>query len=590
MTPDTRNLIAAASLSMLVLVGWQLYFVEPDLEAQRAEYNAAQMQNEGQNDLPSSSPASSQSGSSQSGGSQSAGASNNVTLGNVGNRPSDDAKRITIETPLIKGSLTTKGARIDDVTLTAYQETLEDGSPDITLLHKISDSAPYFAEFGWIGDNSDVTLPNADTIWTASSDELTPNRDVTLTYDNGEGLLFTRTLSIDEQYMMTITDEVTSALDETLRLLPYGLIRRFGTPQTTGIYILHEGPIGVVDTTLKERSYGDLRDETSEFTSEEAGGWVGFTDKYWLTALIPAQEQMANFSMRALAGNEDRYQTDYLGAPLVLAQGETIRYEAHFFAGAKVLDMIDDYAEELAIPNFDLAIDFGWFYFMTKPFFYAINWLYGVFGNFGVAILAFTVLIRIVLYPLADKSYRSMAKMRALSPKLTKMREQHKDDRQKLNQEMMALYRQEKVNPAAGCLPILLQIPVFFALYKVLYVSLEMRHAPFFGWIHDLSEIDPTSIFNLFGLLPYSTAYIPDFLNIGLWPVAMGLSMFIQQKLNPPPPDPIQAKIFQWMPIAFTFLLAGFPAGLVIYWTWNNTLSILQQWIITRRIEKAMKA
>ena len=252
--------------------------------------------------------------------------------------------------------------------------------------------------------------------------------------------------------------------------------------------------------------------------------------------------------------------------------------------------MIDAYAEELNIPNFDLAIDFGWFYFMTKPFFYAINWLNGLLGNFGVAILAFTVFIRLVLYPLADKSYRSMAKMRALSPRLTKMREQYKDDRQKLNQEMMALYRQEKVNPAAGCLPILLQIPVFFALYKVLYVSIEMRHAPFFGWIKDLSEIDPTSIFNLFGLLPYSTTYIPDFLNIGLWPVAMGLSMFIQQKLNPPPPDPIQAKIFQWMPIAFTFLLAGFPAGLVIYWTWNNTLSIIQQWYITRRIEKAMKA
>ena len=575
MTPDTRNMIAAASLSMLVLVMWQLYFVEPELEQQRSDFNAAQVQN----DLPSASPEQGD-----------ASAVNTATLQDMSARPSDDAMRVTIDTPLVKGSLTTKGARIDDITLTAYQETLDEDADDITLLRKISDSTPYFAEFGWIGDDTTIALPDASTIWTASSEILSSGNDVTLSWDNGEGLIFNRVLSIDDQYMITIRDEVTSATDETLRLLPYGLIRRYGTPQTTGIYILHEGPIGVVDTTLKERGYDDLRSEVSEFKSEENGGWVGFTDKYWLTALIPNQAQKSNFTMRSLGGIEDRYQADYLGAPQILSKGQTISYESHFFAGAKVLTMIDAYSEELAIPNFDLAIDFGWFYFMTKPFFYAINWLNSLLGNFGVAILAFTVFIRIVLYPLADKSYRSMAKMRALSPKLTKMREQYKDDRQKLNQEMMALYRQEKVNPAAGCLPILLQIPVFFALYKVLYVSIEMRHAPFFGWIKDLSEVDPTSIFNLFGLLPYSTALIPDFLNIGLWPIAMGLSMFIQQKLNPPPPDPIQAKIFQWMPIAFTFLLAGFPAGLVIYWTWNNTLSIIQQWYITRRIEKAMNS
>ena len=575
MTPDTRNMIAAASLSMLVLVMWQLYFVEPELEQQRSDFNAAQVQN----DLPSASPESGD-----------ASAVNTATLQDMTARPSDDAMRVAIDTPLVKGSLTTKGARIDDITLTAYQETLAEDADDITLLRKISDSTPYFAEFGWIGDDTSIALPDASTIWTASSEILSSGNDVTLSWDNGEGLIFNRVLSIDDQYMITIRDEVTSATDETLRLLPYGLIRRYGTPQTTGIYILHEGPIGVVDTTLKERGYDDLRSEVSEFKSEENGGWVGFTDKYWLTALIPNQAQKSNFTLRSLGGIEDRYQADYLGAPQILSKGQTISYESHFFAGAKVLTMIDAYSEELAIPNFDLAIDFGWFYFMTKPFFYAINWLNSLLGNFGVAILAFTVFIRIVLYPLADKSYRSMAKMRALSPKLTKMREQYKDDRQKLNQEMMALYRQEKVNPAAGCLPILLQIPVFFALYKVLYVSIEMRHAPFFGWIKDLSEVDPTSIFNLFGLLPYSTALIPDFLNIGLWPIAMGLSMFIQQKLNPPPPDPIQAKIFQWMPIAFTFLLAGFPAGLVIYWTWNNTLSIIQQWYITRRIEKAMNS
>ena len=577
MTPDTKNMIAAASLSMLVLIGWQLYFVEPELEAQRDAYNAAQTVEE----LPSQSP---------QGDNDAPSLSANTVLGTKSDRPADDAMRIAISTPLVSGSLTTKGARIDDVTLTAYQESLEEGAADITLLHKISDSQPYFAEFGWIGDVGDITLPNADTIWSASSQTLTSDNDVTLSYDNGQGLIFNRTLSIDDQYMITIRDEVTSARDESLRLLPYGLIRRFGTPETTGIYILHEGPIGVIDTTLKEEGYDDLRDGPIEYQSEEDGGWIGFTDKYWLTALVPDQSAQSNFSLRALAGTEDRYQADYLGAAMVLNKGETISYESRFFAGAKVLTMIDAYSEELNIANFDLAIDFGWFYFMTKPFFYAINWLYGLLGNFGFAILAFTVVIRLVLYPLANKSYRSMAKMRALSPRLTKMREQHKDDRQKLNQEMMNLYKTEKVNPAAGCLPILLQIPVFFALYKVLYVSIEMRQAPFIGWIKDLSEIDPTSVFNLFGLLPYSTSFVPDFLNIGIWPILMGLSMFIQQRLNPPPPDPVQAKIFQWMPVFFTFLLAGFPAGLVIYWTWNNALSILQQWWITRQIEKAMKA
>ena len=582
MNPDTRNMIAAASLSMLVLVGWQLFFVEPELESQRDAYNAAQQAN----DLPSASPEA----TGTTTGTTNAVSSASSALGTTVARPADDAKRITISTPLVSGSLTTKGARIDDVTLTAYQETLDEGAPNITLLRKVSDSQPYFAEFGWIGDDSAISLPNADTIWSASSEMLTTDNDVTLRYDNGEGLVFTRHLSIDDQYMITVRDEVTSAQDDSLRLLPYGLIRRFGTPETTGIYILHEGPIGVVDTTLKEEGYDDLRDGPIEYQSEENGGWIGFTDKYWLTALVPDQSQKVNFSMRALAGNEDRYQTDYLGAAMVLNKGETISYETRFFAGAKVLTMIDAYSEDLNIANFDLAIDFGWFYFMTKPFFYAINWLNSLLGNFGLAILAFTVVIRLALYPLANKSFRSMAKMRALSPKLTKMREQHKDDRQKLNQEMMALYKTEKVNPAAGCLPILLQIPVFFALYKVLYVSIEMRQAPFFGWIKDLSEVDPTSIFNLFGLLPYSTSLVPDFLNIGVWPILMGVSMFVQQRLNPPPPDPVQAKIFQWMPVFFTFLLATFPAGLVIYWTWNNALSIIQQWWITRQIDKSMKS
>ncbi len=319
---------------------------------------------------------------------------------------------------------------------------------------------------------------------------------------------------------------------------------------------------------------------------QKPGGWIGITDKYWLAALIPTQSETVDYSMRSLGGREDRYQTDFLGAAVQLAPGGSVSWSANLFAGAKQVALLDKYAEELNIANFDLAIDFGWFYFLTKPFFYAITWLNGLLGNFGLAILSFTVLMRLALYPLASKSYRSMGKMRELAPKIQQLREQAGDDRAKMQQEMMALYKREKVNPAAGCLPILLQIPVFFALYKVLYVSIEMRHAPFFGWIQDLSAIDPTSLFNLFGLLPYSTDFLPQFLNVGIWPILMGISMFLQMRMNPPPPDPIQAKIFQYMPIFFTFLLAGFPAGLVIYWTWNNTLSIAQQWWITRSMKK----
>ena len=331
------------------------------------------------------------------------------------------------------------------------------------------------------------------------------------------------------------------------------------------------------------------------FSPEQAGGWIGLTDKYWLAALMPVQSEKAFYSMRSFSsatptGPLDVYQTDMLGEAMRLDPGQQISWQTYLFSGAKKVTSLDRYAEELKIANFDLAIDFGWFYFLTKPFFYAISWLFGVFGNFGLAIIGFTIIVRLLLFPLANKSYKSMAKMRHLAPKIQKMREDYGDDRQRLNKEMMELYKREKVNPAAGCLPILLQIPVFFALYKVLYVSIEMRHAPFFGWIQDLSAIDPTSLFNLFGLLPYSVDFIPQFLSIGVWPILMGISMAVQMRLNPPPPDPIQAKIFQWMPVFFTFLLAGFPAGLVIYWTWNNILSIAQQWWITRSLEKQSKA
>ena len=582
MTPETKNLIAAMSLSLAILIGWQLYFVEPQLEAERAAAQLAAQQATKQQPV-------------RSGGLNADGtprlASDAAEAPETDNQDIDKGTRLVIDGPLIAGSISTMGARLDDIVLTSYFETQEEGSSPIKLLLPFDSEQPYFAEFGWVADGtSDIALPQADTIWTATSSTATPSSPLVLKWDNGDSFIFQREIRIGQDYMITVTDSVSSTAQTAVTLNSYSLIRRHGTPSTDGLYILHEGPLGVFDSTLNEEDYDSLQDAGSgglSYSPQEAGGWVGITDKYWLAALIPDQSNLHSFGMRYLAGQGDRYQTDILGAGQTLAPGQTISTTTSLFAGAKKVTLLDKYADELGIKNFDLAIDFGWFYFLTKPFFYAINWLYGMLGNFGLAIIAFTGLMRLVLFPLANKSYRSMGKMRELSPKIKKMREDFGDDRAKLNQEMMALYKTEKVNPAAGCLPILLQIPIFFALYKVLYVSLEMRHAPFYGWIKDLSAVDPTSIFNLFGLLPYSVDMLPSFLAIGIWPILMGISMAIQMRLNPPPPDPIQAKIFQYMPIFFTFLLAGFPAGLVIYWTSNNVLSITQQWWITSSMKKS---
>ena len=412
-----------------------------------------------------------------------------------------------------------------------------------------------------------------------------------MTWDNGNGLVFTRTIAINDDYILTFDDTIASSLDTALTVFPYGLVRRHGTPPTSGIYILHEGALGVFDETLSEEDYDDIKDAdggVSKIDPEQPGGWIGFTDKYWLAAVLPDQDRNYSFAFKSLNGPTDRYQVDFIDtAGMLLAAGGSVTSKSRLFAGAKKVTLLDHYADEFGIPNFDLAIDFGWFYFLTKPFFYAINWLNGILGNFGLATMAFTVLVKLVFFPLANKSYRSMGKMRLLAPKIQSLRERHGDDRMALNKEMMALYKAEQVNPAAGCLPVLLQIPVFFALYKVLFVTIEMRHAPFFGWITDLSAPDPTSIFNLFGMLPYSTEFLPPFLQLGVWPILMGISMFLQMRLNPAPPDPIQAKVFQFMPLFFTFLLATFPAGLVIYWTWNNLLSMAQQWFIMKRVEQS---
>ena len=582
MTPETKNLIAAMSLSLAILIGWQLYFVEPELEAERAAAQLAAQQTDIQQPV-------------RSGGLNADGtprlASNEAAAPESDNQVVDKGTRLVIDGPLIAGSISTMGARLDDIVLTSYFETQAEGSPPIKLLLPFDSEQPYFAEFGWVADGAaNIALPQADTIWSAASSAATTSSPLILNWDNGGGFLFQREIVIGQDYMITVTDSVTSTAQTAVTLNSYSLIRRHGTPTTDGLYILHEGPLGVFDGTLNEEDYDNLQDAGSgglSYSPLEAGGWVGITDKYWLAALIPDQSNLHSFGMRYLSGQGARYQTDILGAGQTLAPGQTISTTTSLFAGAKKVTLLDKYADELGIKNFDLAIDFGWFYFLTKPFFYAINWLHGMLGNFGLAIIGFTGLMRLVLFPLANKSYRSMGKMKELSPKIKKMREDFGDDRAKLNQEMMALYKTEKVNPAAGCLPILLQIPIFFALYKVLYVSLEMRHAPFYGWIKDLSAVDPTSVFNLFGLLPYSVDMLPSFMAIGVWPILMGISMAVQMRLNPPPPDPIQAKIFQYMPIFFTFLLAGFPAGLVIYWTSNNILSITQQWWITSSMKKS---
>ncbi len=573
MSPETRNLIAAMSLSLAILIGWQLYFVEPELEAQRAAYNEQAAQ---QQDIPQ--PSKQQTGQ----------------LATAPALPSisDEGRRITISTANVSGSLSTMGARIDDILLTSYAETQDEGADNIHLMLPFTSPEPYIAEFGWVGTPSQqLYLPDASTLWQANSDILSPESPVTLRWDNGQGLIFTRLITINDDYLITIKDSVASRRDNPVQLSAYGLLRRTGTPQTDGLYILHEGPLGVFDETLSEEDYDDLVDAGNRglaFNPETAGGWVGITDKYWLAALMPEQNQKVSFSMRALQGEKLRYQTDFLSQQQLLQPGAEISWTTYLFAGAKRVALLDRYSEELGIPNFDLAIDFGWFYFLTKPFFYGLSALYDMIGNFGMSIIVFTIFVRLALFPLANKSYKSMGKMRELAPRIQKMREDFGDDKPRLQREMMALYKAENVNPAAGCLPIILQIPVFFALYKVLYVSIEMRHAPFYGWVKDLSAVDPTSIFNLFGLLPYSVDFVPQFLSIGIWPILMGISMAVQMRLNPPPPDPVQAKIFQWMPVFFTFLLAGFPAGLVIYWTWNNTLSILQQWWITRNIKKQM--
>jgi len=590
---DQKNTILAIVLSALVLIVWQVYFGMPQMDKQKQiQQQQAQERSQQPPALPSQTPGAVPQTPPAPGTAPQAPAQGGTLAPQTMSRDAALAAspRVRIDTPSLSGSIALKGGRIDDLSLVKYRETVDPNSPPIVLLAPSGSPHPFYAEFGWSAPSgASVKLPDADTLWQQQgSGALSVGRPVTLVYDNGQGLQFRRTIAIDDKYLFTIKDEVINNGTAPVTLYPFGLISRHGTPQTLGYYILHEGLIGVFgDKGLQEETYANIEKQKSiSFTATNV--WLGITDKYWAATLLPdtKTQVQAKFSTGTIGNNIKTYQSDYLGPAQTIAPGSAAVVDGRLFAGAKEVSVVDGYDQQLALNKFDRLIDWGWFYFITKPLFLAMDWIYRHVGNFGVAILIVTVIIKIFFFPLANKSYASMAKMKAVQPEMMAIRERFADDKMKQQQAMMELYKKERINPVAGCLPIVIQIPVFFALYKVLFVTIEMRHAPFFGWIKDLAAPDPTTVFNLFGLIPWDPSHVPmlgPFLMLGIWPLIMGVTMWFQMKLNPPPPDPTQAMIFNYMPIIFTFMLANFPAGLVIYWAWNNTLSVTQQSVIMHR-------
>jgi YidC/Oxa1 family membrane protein insertase len=590
---DNRNYILAIVLSILVLVGWQYFVGMPQMERQRQQQAQQQRQAQQAPAQPGQAPAAP--GTPAPGATSTAPAAPGVLAPAPGGGQTREAilastPRVGIETPRLTGSINLVGARLDDLVMTAYRETIARNSPHVVLfapagspIDPVHHQHPFYAEFGYVGvANAGTAVPNAQTIWTQQgTGKLTPSSPVVLTWDNGQGLTFRRTFEIDANYMVTVKDAVINAGGAPVSLHAYGLISRHGVPQTSGYYILHEGLIGVFgDKGLQEVGYSAIESaKTQAFKAR--GAWLGITDKYWAAALIPDQSLETDAAFKFFqSGTTKSFQTDFLAPAATVAPGATHETTTRLFAGAKEVRVVDGYAEAFKIDRFDRLIDWGWFYFITKPLFVVMDWIFVQTGNFGIAILLVTLLIKGLFFPLANKSYASITMMKKVQPEMMAIRDRFAEDKMKQQQELMALYKREKINPLAGCWPILIQIPVFFALYKVLFITIEMRHAPFFGWIQDLSAPDPTSIFNLFGLLPFT---VPAFLLIGIWPIIMGITMWVQMQMNPAPTDPIQAVFFKWMPILFTFMLASFPAGLVIYWAWNNLLSVLQQGIIMRK-------
>lgn len=587
---EQRNVFLAIVLSLIILLGWQYVVVGPQAEKDRAAREAAEAQKKAAGQVATPTPQPGASPPALGGVPRPPGVSVPGTSAVPTARSRQDivsgGERVNLDSKLLTGSISLKGARLDDLTLTQYREEVQKDSPNIVMLSPQGAEKPYFAQFGWVPSDTDVKVPGPDAVWTADRRNLAPGRTVTLKWDNGQGLEFEQAVTMDENYMFTVTQRVKNSGEKAVALSPYGLMSRTGTPETLGFYILHEGLLGVFDGALTEIDYDDLQEEKGgSIANKSIGGWIGITDKYWLAALIPDQKTALNYRFNHTAvGKTDKYQVDFLSPAVTVPAGGVSESTSRVFAGAKVVRMLDAYEKDLGVPVFDKAVDFGWFYWLTKPIFYALDYLFRMFGNFGIAILLLTVGIKLLFFPLANKSYKAMSRMKTLQPKMLEIRERFPEDRAKQNQAMMELYRKENANPMAGCLPIVIQIPVFFALYKVLFVTIEMRHAPFFGWIHDLSAPDPLGLLIGFGLVPWDVPEILMVANVGIWPIIMGLTMFLQQKLNPQPADPMQAKVFMFLPLIFTFLLGSFPAGLVIYWAWNNLLSICQQWVIMRRM------
>ncbi|HET7333905.1 MAG TPA: membrane protein insertase YidC [Rhizomicrobium sp.] len=584
MNENNRNLLLAIVLSAAVLFGWQYFMAKPQMEAQKAAQTKITEQQHQNGKAPIAPPDDAAIGAPAA----HTRAPVKSTVLSRKDALAQSGARVAIDTPTVAGSLRLTGARFDDLRLKKYRETIDPKSPAIVLLAPSHTAFPYYVVFGWVAPNgSNIAVPDDKTPWKlVQGSVLQPGAPVVLQWDNGHGLTFKRTIAVDDQYMFTVNDAVINNSAEAVKLYPYAYVARDGVPKAQHYWVVHEGFVGVADGSLKDPTYDHFKDDGTEpETFKSTGGWLGITDKYWMAAVIPPQQDTFDGGFRAPKVNGiHAYQADYRLGARDIAPGQTVDVPHHLFAGAKVVSIIQGYEAKFGITHFDLAIDWGWFFFLTKPIFLLLDIFYRFIGNFGIAILLLTITIKLLFFPLANTSYKSMSRMKKLQPLMEKIKERNKDDKVKQQQEIMDLYKREKVNPVSGCLPMLLQIPVFFSLYKVLFVTIEMRHAPFFGWIHDLSAPDPTCFLNLFGLLPYDIpSFVPTFLLIGIWPMFMGITQWLQMKLNPAPTDPIQARMFAFMPIIFTAMMANFPAGLVIYWTWNNLLSSGQQYYIMRR-------
>ncbi len=561
MNNNNFNLLLAIILALGIMAGWQYFYERPKLAAltsQHQNYNKKmdQIKTESKIALPA----------------EEIFVDRNLAI-------SSDS-RVKISTKHINGSISLKGLRFDDITLADYRRDISDNSPEVELLSPSNTKTGYFVETGWHSEFSGTTLPDQNTIWKASSNILEEGQPVTFTWKNNDNIEFIVTVKIDQNYMFSIEQNIINNSPKPIALRPYGIINRIYTATESSNSILHEGLIGAISDKLEDATYENIKDKKTKHFDAGRVNWIGITDKYWLTALIPDKnlEYSSNFSYGVVAG-QDRYQVDFLGPQQVIEPGKKLTVNNLLFTGAKKVNLLDDYSTEYDIKLFDRAIDFGIFYVLTKPLFHILNFSYKYFGNFGVSILIVTVMIKILMFGIANKSYRSMKKMKALQPEVERIKDLYGEDKTRLHQEIMELYKREKVNPLSGCLPLLIQIPVFFSIYKVLYVTIEMRHAPFFGWIHDLSSPDPTSIFNLFGLLAFTP---PSFLMIGVWPILMAITMYMQQRMSPEPADPVQASVMRFMPLMFLVMFSRFPAGLLIYWTWNNILSIIQQYYINK--------